>query len=339
VSDADRERWDERYAGVTGVEPAPPEPLRGREDLLPKAGRALDVACGSGGTAVWLAQHRLAVDAVDVSPTALAAGETLASRCGVQVRWRAHDLDDGLPEGYRGPYDLVVCQRFRAPALYAAVADAVAPGGLLAITVLSAVGTGDGPYRAAPGELPAAFAGLEPLAHAEGDGLASLLARRVPRERGTARGLCRVARVMSADTQQELSPTEWVRKQTEHILASGTTDGVQVNGKPVVLVRVRGARTGKLRLVPLMRVEHEGAYAIVASKGGAPDNPVWYANIKTNPDVTVQDGTETRPYTARELEGDERAQWWERAVAAYPPYADYQRKTDRLIPVFVLELA
>lgn len=143
---------------------------------------------------------------------------------------------------------------------------------------------------------------------------------------------------MSTDTF-ELSPTEWVRKQSERILATGTTDGVRVRGKPVVLVRMRGARTGKVRLVPLMRVEHEGRYALVASKGGAADNPVWYANVKANPDVTVQDGTQTRSYTAREVSGDERAQWWERAVAAYPPYADYQGKTDRLIPVLVLDPA
>lgn len=143
---------------------------------------------------------------------------------------------------------------------------------------------------------------------------------------------------MSTDTF-ELSPTEWVRKQTERILATGTTDGVRVRGKPVVLVRMRGARTGKVRLVPLMRVEHDGSYAIVASKGGSPDNPVWYGNVRANPDVTVQDGTGTRSYTAREVSGDERAMWWERAVDAYPPYGDYQRKTDRLIPVLVLEPA
>lgn len=144
---------------------------------------------------------------------------------------------------------------------------------------------------------------------------------------------------MTADTDHELSPTEWVRKQTERILATGTTAGVHVHGKPVVLVRVRGAKTGKLRLVPLMRVEHEASYAIVASKGGAPDNPVWYRNVIANPDLTVQDGAATGTYRAREVSGAERAQWWERAVAAYPPYAQYQEKADRLIPVFVLDPA
>lgn len=142
---------------------------------------------------------------------------------------------------------------------------------------------------------------------------------------------------MTADTEHELSPTGWVRTQTEQILATGTTDGVQVYDRPVVLVRVRGAVSGKVRLVPLMRVEHEGAYAIVASKGGAPDNPLWYRNVTVNPDVTVQDGAQTRSYTAREVSGDERASWWERSVAAFPPYAGYQEKTDRLIPVLVLE--
>lgn len=142
---------------------------------------------------------------------------------------------------------------------------------------------------------------------------------------------------MTVDAEYELSPTEWVRNQTEQILATGSTDGVHVYDRPIVLFRVRGAKTGKIRLVPLMRVEHEGAYAMVASKGGAPDNPVWYANVKANPDVTVQDGTVTGAYVAREISGDERALWWERSVAAYPPYAEYQTKTERRIPVFVLE--
>lgn len=144
---------------------------------------------------------------------------------------------------------------------------------------------------------------------------------------------------MAVHTEYVLSPRDWVRKQTERILATGTTDGVTIQGKPVVLVTLRGARSGRNRLVPLMRVEHDGTYAIVASKGGAPRNPAWYANVKANPDVTVQDGTRTGRYIAREVHGDERARWWERAVAAYPPYADYQERTDREIPVFVLEPA
>ena len=144
---------------------------------------------------------------------------------------------------------------------------------------------------------------------------------------------------MTADTEYELSPTDWVRQQTERILATGTTEGVLILDRPVVLVTTKGAKSGKTRLVPLMRVEHDGVYAAVASKGGAPEHPAWYHNIKANPHVTVQDGSVTRAYTAREVEGEERAVWWERAVAAYPPYAEYQEKTDRLIPVFVLEPA
>lgn len=140
-----------------------------------------------------------------------------------------------------------------------------------------------------------------------------------------------------ADDTYELSPTEWVRNQTKRILSTGTTDGVEVLGKPVVLVTTTGAKSGKTRLVPLMRVEHDGVYAIVASKGGAPDHPAWYGNVKAHPDVTVQDGTQTGSFTAREVRGDERSQWWERAVAAYPPYTDYQQKTERVIPVLVLE--
>ena len=135
----------------------------------------------------------------------------------------------------------------------------------------------------------------------------------------------------------ELSPTEWVRDQTEQILSTGTTDGVHVLDRPVVLITMRGAKSGKLRKVPLMRVEHDGVYAVVASKGGAPQHPVWYHNLKANPVVDLQDGTITRDFRAREVDGEERDIWWKRSVDAYPPYADYQKKTDRLIPVFVLE--
>ena len=99
---------------------------------------------------------------------------------------------------------------------------------------------------------------------------------------------------------------------------------------------MRGNKTGKVRKIGLMRVEHNGEYALVASKGGAPKHPVWYYNLRANPDeVTLQDGPEPIEVTVREVSGDERAKWWERAVAAYPPYADYQRRTDRQIPVFV----
>ncbi|OBJ54296.1 nitroreductase family deazaflavin-dependent oxidoreductase [Mycobacterium sp. 1423905.2] len=137
--------------------------------------------------------------------------------------------------------------------------------------------------------------------------------------------------------QTEMSPTDWVRKQTERILEQGTTDGVEVFDRPVVLLTMTGAKSGKKRYVPLMRVEHDGQYAIVASKGGAPEHPVWYNNLKANPNVTLQDGANVVELTAREVEGTEREQWWERAVAAYPPYAEYQTKTARQIPVFVLE--
>lgn len=190
MSDADRARWDDRYVAA-GPVPAPPEAL---DDHPVPCGRALDVACGTGGTAVWLAQRGLEVDAVDVSAAGLAAGSALARRCGVQVHWWVHDLDGGLPDGCAGPYDLVVCQRFRDAALYPVLVDALAPGGLLAITVLSSVGTEAGPYRAAPGELAAAFAVLETLAHVEADGRASLLGRQITRSRGCARGGARLSK-------------------------------------------------------------------------------------------------------------------------------------------------
>ncbi|MBC9822732.1 nitroreductase family deazaflavin-dependent oxidoreductase [Terrabacter sp. MAHUQ-38] len=133
------------------------------------------------------------------------------------------------------------------------------------------------------------------------------------------------------------SPSDWVRKQVEEIERTGTTDSVHIMNLPVVLLTMRGARTGAVRKVPLMRVEHEGTFAAVASKGGAPEHPQWYRNMLAHPDIELQAGTETVPVRARELSGEERDQWWERCVAAYPPYAQYQTKTDRLIPVFVLE--
>ncbi|MFD2415837.1 nitroreductase family deazaflavin-dependent oxidoreductase [Amycolatopsis pigmentata] len=135
----------------------------------------------------------------------------------------------------------------------------------------------------------------------------------------------------------ELSPAGWVRDQTEKILETGTTDGVDINGMPIVLLTLRGAKTGKLRYTPVMRVEHNGSYAVVASKGGADQHPTWYYNIKAHPEFPLQDGTVTKDYVAREVEGAERDEWWERAVAAFPPYAEYQTKTDRQIPVFVLD--
>ena len=159
----------------------PPDALRGREQLLPAGGRALDVACGRGGVAVWLAVRGFRVDAVDVSGVALAAGAELAARHGMsgQVRWWHHDLDAGLPADCAGPYDVVVCQRFRDPARYPDLAARLAPNGLLVVTVLSEVDEGAGPFRAPAGELLRAFAGLEVLANVERDGEASLVARAV----------------------------------------------------------------------------------------------------------------------------------------------------------------
>jgi deazaflavin-dependent oxidoreductase (nitroreductase family) len=142
---------------------------------------------------------------------------------------------------------------------------------------------------------------------------------------------------MTSAQEYEPSPTEWVRKQVEQIVASGTTEGVHIMGRPVVLMTMRGARSGKLRKVPVMRVEHDGVYAVVASRGGAPTHPAWYFNLKSSERIEMQDGRDQRAYSVRELDGAERDQWWERAVAAYPPYADYQAKTQRRIPVLLLE--
>ncbi|MEB7503929.1 nitroreductase family deazaflavin-dependent oxidoreductase [Arthrobacter koreensis] len=127
------------------------------------------------------------------------------------------------------------------------------------------------------------------------------------------------------------------RDQAEEIESSGGTRGTTLNGRPVILLTTKGAKSGKLRKTPLMRVEHDGDYAVVASMGGAPKHPVWYFNIKAHPLVELQDGPQKWDMTAREITGEEKAVWWERAVEAYPPYADYQAKTDREIPVFVLE--
>ena len=135
------------------------------------------------------------------------------------------------------------------------------------------------------------------------------------------------------------SSQKWVRDQVELYESSGGTQGTTLRdtGLPVVVITNRGAQSGKLRKTPLMRVEHEGAYAAVASKGGAPTHPTWYANLQAHPQVEVQDGPQKWDMQAREVSGEERTQWWERAVAAFPSYGDYQRKTEREIPVFVLE--
>ncbi|GGT00589.1 nitroreductase/quinone reductase family protein [Nonomuraea spiralis] len=137
--------------------------------------------------------------------------------------------------------------------------------------------------------------------------------------------------------EYEPSASAWVREHVEQIMSTGTTDGVTIHDLPVVLMTYRGAKTGKVRRTPVMRVEHEGRYAAVASLGGAPVNPQWYASVLAEPVVELQDGTVNRVYRAREVSGEEKATWWRRAVAAYPEYAAYQLKTDRQIPVFVLE--
>ncbi len=119
-------------------------------------------------------------------------------------------------------------------------------------------------------------------------------------------------------------------------MESGSTEGAEMKGKPIILLTTVGAKSGKIRKTPLMRVEHDGEYAVVASLGGAPKNPVWYYNIKAHPQVELQDGEVNKEYEAREVFDDEKAAWWERAVEAWPDYAEYQTKTDRQIPVFVL---
>jgi deazaflavin-dependent oxidoreductase (nitroreductase family) len=135
----------------------------------------------------------------------------------------------------------------------------------------------------------------------------------------------------------EPSPQDYVSKQVELYERTGGAEGNTMRGKPVIILTSRGAKSGKIRKTPLMRVEHEGTYAVVASQGGAPEHPTWYHNLVADPHVELQDGPVRQDLTARELTGDEKATWWERAVAAWPDYAAYQEKTDRQIPVFVLE--
>ena len=142
-----------------------------------------------------------------------------------------------------------------------------------------------------------------------------------------------------SDTDYIPSPSDWVREQVETIESTGDTASVHVQNRPVVMLTMRGAKTGGIRKVPLMRVEHDGVYAAVASKGGAPTHPQWYANLQADPTITLQDGTRSWKAVAREIDGAEREEWWERCVAAFPPYAEYQTKTDRLIPVLLLEPA
>src|SRR5712672_3314398 len=136
--------------------------------------------------------------------------------------------------------------------------------------------------------------------------------------------------------EYEPSSAPWARDTVEAYERSGGVEGGEAEGRRVIILTSVGAKTGKIRKTPLMRVEHDGEYAVVASLGGAPKNPVWYYNVKTHPRVELQDGPVAKDYEAREVFGDEKAAWWERAVEAWPDYAEYQTKTDRQIPVFML---
>jgi deazaflavin-dependent oxidoreductase (nitroreductase family) len=141
---------------------------------------------------------------------------------------------------------------------------------------------------------------------------------------------------MSTEAEYAPSPMSYVADMVETIEQAGTTSVID-HGKGVVLLTMRGAKSGKIRKVPLMRVEHDGQYAVVASLGGAPKHPVWYYNLKADPRLQLQDGDTTSEYVARELDGEERDLWWARSVEAWPDYANYQTKTDRILPVFLLE--
>jgi deazaflavin-dependent oxidoreductase (nitroreductase family) len=142
---------------------------------------------------------------------------------------------------------------------------------------------------------------------------------------------------MPLQGEYEPSTQQWVRDQVELYESSGGREGTTLRDLPVVIMTNRGVKSGKLRKTPVMRVEHDGRYAAVASKGGMPTHPVWYYNLVENPDIELQDGPVKTDMTARLVTGDEKATWWKRAVAAYPDYADYQEKTTREIPVFILE--
>ena len=146
---------------------------------------------------------------------------------------------------------------------------------------------------------------------------------------------------MPLEGDYEPSTLDWVREQVELYESSGGTKGTTLRdtGLPVVILTLRGATSGKIRKTPLMRVEHEGRYAAVASQGGAPKHPSWYRNILAHPHIELQDGAVKQDMVAREVTGEEKRIWWDRAVAAFPPYADYQKRTERQIPLLVLEPA
>lgn len=177
MSDQDRTRWDAAHADRAQMSrPALPEVFAGHELLFPRAGSALDIACGTGAAAIWLAQRGLDVFGFDISPVAIARARALAEQADVAAHFEAVDLDEGLPPG--APVNLVLCHRFRDSRLDGAIIDRLAPGGLLAICVLSEVGATPGRFRAEPGELRTAFGALQELAGGEGDGQAWLLARK-----------------------------------------------------------------------------------------------------------------------------------------------------------------
>ena len=136
--------------------------------------------------------------------------------------------------------------------------------------------------------------------------------------------------------EYEPGTAEWAREQVEKFEASNGQEANTLRGRPIIVLTSLGAKSGKIRKTPLMRVEHDGEYVVVASQGGAPKHPTWYFNLKDHPLVELQDGADKRDYTARELEGEEREIWWERSVAAWPDYQEYTKKTDRTIPLFLL---
>jgi F420H(2)-dependent quinone reductase len=144
---------------------------------------------------------------------------------------------------------------------------------------------------------------------------------------------------MTLNGEYEPSPEQWVRDQVATYEATGGAEANTLRGVPVVIVSSVGAKSGKIRKNPVMRVEHDGSYALFASKGGAPSHPTWYHNLVQHPKIELQDGDTAREYTVRVADGEERAQWWQRGVEVWPDYADYQTKTDREIPVFIAEPA
>lgn len=141
---------------------------------------------------------------------------------------------------------------------------------------------------------------------------------------------------MATDTEYAPSPRDYVRETVEKYEASGGTEANTLNGRPIIILTTIGAKTGKIRKTPLMRIEHDGSYAVVASKGGAPKHPVWYHNLVAHPEVELQDGATKKKYLAHEASGEEKAAWWARATETWPDYDEYQTKTDRQIPLFVL---